>query len=94
MGKIAQKSVLKEPTAKMEFADTYIHFVKFNSKGAETIETLLPFELTRTCENYKDELEMFNKREMKKMSLDKSWILKNAVKVYNPIKMKADKNAK
>ncbi len=77
---------VKNGKYKMDFADTYIHFVKFNSKGAETIETLLPFELTRTCENYKDELEMFNKREMKKMSLDKSWILKNAVKVYNPVK--------
>ncbi len=79
-------SHVKNGKYKMEFADTYIHFVKFNQKGAETIETLLPFELTRTCEQYEDELAMFNQREMKQMSLDKSLILQNAVKIYKPVK--------
>lgn len=67
-----------------DFADTYIHFVEFDKKGPVKIETLLPFEATKTCENYKDELEMFNHREMKIMSLDKSVILQNAVKTYHP----------
>ncbi len=71
---------------KMVFADTYIHFVKFNHRGAETIETLLPFECTRTCEDYEDELEMFNRREMKTMSLDKVEILRRSVRTYHPRK--------
>lgn len=82
----------KDGKYKMLFADTYIHFVKFNLKGAETIETLLPFENTRTCEQYEDELAMFNRQELKTMSLDKAEILKNAKKVYNPIRrFSADK---
>jgi acyl-homoserine-lactone acylase len=73
----------------MLFADTYIHFVKFNRQGAERIETLLPFEQTRTCEQYEDELAMFNRREMKTMSLDKAEILKKAKRIYNPIRRAA-----
>ncbi len=66
------------------YADTYIHFVEFDKNGVKTIETLLPFENTKTCENYIDELEMFNNRELKPMSLDKEVVLKGAVKVYRP----------
>lgn len=69
---------------KMLFADTYIHFVKFNHRGAETIETLLPFERTSTCEQYDDELEMFNNRQLKTMSLDKVEILRRSVRTYHP----------
>jgi acyl-homoserine-lactone acylase len=76
----------KDGKYKMMFADTYIHFVKFNRQGAERIETLLPFELTRTCEQYEDELAMFNRREMKTMSLDKAEVLKKAKRIYNPIR--------
>jgi len=67
------------------YADTYIHFVEFDKDGAKQIETLLPFENTRTCENYKDELKMFNQRKLKPMSLNKSKILQEAVKVYHPM---------
>jgi len=76
----------KDGKYKLIFGDTYIHFVKFNHQGAETIETLLPFEKTRTCEQYADELEMLNRRELKKMSLDKAEILKKSVKRYHPAK--------
>ena len=71
---------------KMEYADTYIHFVQFGKNGPEKIETLIPFEKTATCEEYKDELEMFNKGELKTMSIDKETVLKNAKKVYVPKK--------
>jgi acyl-homoserine-lactone acylase len=67
-----------------EYGDTYIHYVEFDKDGAKTIETLLPFENTPTSEDYEDELEMFNNRQLKKMSLNKAEILKNAVKVYHP----------
>lgn len=71
---------------KMEYADTYIHFVRFGKSGPESIETLIPFEDTHTCEEYKDELEMFNKSELKPMSMDKETVLKAAKKVYAPKK--------
>ena len=66
------------------YGDTYIHFVQFDKDGPLKIETLLPFKDTPTCEKYEDELQMFNKRELKVMSLDKAYILKNAVKNYHP----------
>jgi len=67
-----------------DYADTYIHFVEFDKNGPKSIETLLPFETTKTCENYIDELKMFNKQELKPMSLNKEKVLKNAVKTYHP----------
>jgi acyl-homoserine-lactone acylase len=67
-----------------EYGDTYIHFVEFDKNGPKSIQTLLPFETTRTCENYIDELKMFNKQELKPMSLNKDEVLKNAVKTYHP----------
>ena len=74
----------KEGIQIADFADTYIHFVEFDKNGAKNIQTLLPFEVTKTCENYKDELEMFNNRELKTMSLDKMQVMKNAVTTYHP----------
>lgn len=72
---------------KAKYGDTYIHFVKFGKEGPEKIETLLPFEDTKICEDYKDELEMFNNQELKTMSLDKAEVLKSAKKTYHPIKV-------
>lgn len=66
------------------FGDTYIHFVEFDRKGPKTIQTLLPFKATKTCEKYEDELEMFNNQELKTMSLDKTEVLKSAIKIYHP----------
>lgn len=68
----------------MEYADTYIHFVKFGKTGPELIKTLLPFEDTKYCEDYKDELEMFNQEKLKPMSMDKAEIMKDAQKTYHP----------
>lgn len=68
-----------------EYGDTYIHYVEFDKNGPVNIQTLLPFEATQTCEDYEDELEMFNERKMKTMSLNKKEILKNAVKTYHPV---------
>jgi acyl-homoserine-lactone acylase len=68
-----------------EYGDTYIHFVEFDKKGPVKIQTLLPFEATKTCEDYEDELEMFNERKLKTMSLDKKEVLENAVKTYHPV---------
>lgn len=71
---------------KMEYGDTYIHFVRFTKEGAERIETLLPFENTPGTEQFEDELDMFNKEQLKITTLDKQEILKNAVKTYKPVK--------
>lgn len=68
-----------------EYADTYIHFVEFDKKGPVQIQTLLPFEVTKASEQYEDELEMFNERELKTMSLDKKEVLEKAVKTYHPV---------
>ncbi|MCH2045339.1 MAG: penicillin acylase family protein [Saprospiraceae bacterium] len=73
------------------YGDTYIHFVKFGQDGSEQIETLLPFEATVTSEDYEDELQMFNNRELKTMSLDKEEVMKSAVKVYHPVANGANK---
>lgn len=70
----------------MEYADTYIHFVKLGKTGPEVIKTLLPFEDTKYCEDYKDELEMFNQDELKPMSMDKAEIMKHAQRSYHPKK--------
>jgi acyl-homoserine-lactone acylase len=76
----------------MEYGDTYIHFVRFSKTGPELIKSLLPFENTKYCEDYKDELEMFNNQQMKTMSMDKAEVMKNAQKTYHPKGNTAGKN--
>ena len=67
-----------------DYADTYIHFVKFNKFGPELIQTLLPFKTFRTAEKYKDELNMFNQRTFKTIKMNKLEVMKNAIKIYHP----------
>lgn len=80
----------KDGKYKVQVADTYIHFVRFNEQGADKIETLLPFDKNPTAEEYEDELKMFNQKKLKTMSLDKEKIFSTAKQIYSPIRV--DKN--
>ncbi len=68
---------------KLKYGDTYIHFVNFSKEGPAKIETLLPYNFT---EEGAPQLELYNKKELKEMSLDKEVILKKAKRVYSPVK--------
>ena len=74
----------KNGSFKLEYGDTYIHFVKFSKNGPEQIETLLPFNTLPTADDYVDQTIMYQKRQTKTMSLDKEEILNKAIKIYHP----------
>ncbi len=74
----------KDGKYKLIYGDSYTHFVAFSKDGPQKIETLLPFSTHQAAADYTDQIPMYNKHEMKVMSLDKELVLKQAVKVYAP----------
>ncbi len=74
----------KDGKYRIIFGDTYTHFVSFSKDGVEKTENLLPFNTTNTASQYVDQLKLYNKRQTKKVTMDKATILENAVRQYHP----------
>lgn len=74
----------KNGTFKLEYGDTYMQFVKFTVQGAETIESLLPYNASPSASAYKDQTLLYQRLQTKKVSLKKEDIMKGAIKVYHP----------
>lgn len=74
----------KDGMYRLEYGDTYIQFVKFSEKGAERIESLLPFNSLPTTDNYIDQTALYQKRKTKTVSLNKEYILSKAKATYQP----------
>lgn len=70
----------------LEYGDTYTHFVKFNKDGVEEMRTSVPFGNSYHPEDksFFNQSELFRTQTTKKMSLNKSEIIKKAVKNYHP----------
>ncbi len=75
---------LESGSYQLSYADTYIHFVQFGPEGPTKIETLLPFGNHKRVGDYTDQLDMFNKQQLKTVSMKQEDILKNAVSTYHP----------
>ena len=70
---------------RMVAGDGYFQLVQFTEDGP-IIETASPFGASnkKGSPHYTNQMSRFGKEEMKKMSLDKEEIYKNAVHVYHP----------
>ncbi|MEZ5002750.1 MAG: penicillin acylase family protein [Chitinophagales bacterium] len=65
--------------------DSFIQLVKFTKDGPE-IYSISPYGASNKPESphYTDQMEMFSKQQMKKMSLDKNYWLERAEAIYSP----------
>ena len=70
---------------KITHGESYISLVKFK-KGKVEIETIISYGSSDdpSSKHYNDQMELYSKFKTKKMSLDKSKVYKEAIKVYNP----------
>lgn len=66
--------------------DTYTMFAKFGNNGSESLESLLPTgnSLREDSPHFNDQMELFRDVHLKKMTLNKNEVMKNAVRVYHP----------
>ncbi len=74
----------KDGMYQLEYGDTYIQFVKFTPQGAETIESLLPYNASAMASEYIDQTRLYQNLQTKTASLEKEEVLKKAMKVYQP----------
>jgi acyl-homoserine-lactone acylase len=84
-------AVMSEPFGKdkrkMNSGDAYIGFVQFPKNGGlPTIETINTFgaSYNKGDKHYNDQRAMYQAQQLKKMTLDKSEVLKNAERIYHP----------
>jgi acyl-homoserine-lactone acylase len=72
---------------KMNSGDAYIGFVRFPKDGSlPLIETVNTFGASsnKGDAHYADQRAMYQAQQLKKMTLDKNEVLKNAERIYNP----------
>lgn len=77
----------KNGMRKVTGGDAYICFVRYPQNGGlPQIETVNTFGASMHSDSphFKDQMEMFQKQQTKKMTLDKQEVLKSAKKVYQP----------
>ena len=69
--------------------ESYIELVRFGENGVE-IESVNTFGASEkpSSEYYTSEMSMFATQKLKKMTLNKEDVLKNAVKIYSPLGIK------
>ena len=84
-------AVMSEPFGadkrKMNSGDAYINFVRFPKNGGlPLIETVNTFGASSVKGNshFADQRAMYQNQQVKKMTLDKNEILKNAERIYHP----------
>jgi len=66
--------------------ESFILISKYNKDGLASVETINAFGASNRPDSphYTDQMEMFVNKKMKKMTLDKKQIFKNAARVYSP----------
>ncbi|MCU0325918.1 MAG: penicillin acylase family protein, partial [Spirosomaceae bacterium] len=66
--------------------ESYIELVQFPKDGLPEIESVINYGSSSRPESqhYTDQMEMFVGKQTKKMTLDKSKVLNDAVRVYSP----------
>ena len=75
----------KNGQIKVFAGDSYIQMVQYTKEGIK-IESINAYGSSANSESphYTDQMEMFTKQELKPMTFDKEFILKNAERVYSP----------
>lgn len=73
---------------KAHAGESYIELVRFGKNGVE-IETVNSYGSSSNLDsiNSTSQMELFTKQKLKKMTLDKEEVLKNAVRIYSPYKV-------
>lgn len=76
----------KNGTRKGYQGESYIAMVKFKKNQLPEIESVINYGASNHLESphFADQMEMFTKQQLKPMTLDKSQVLKDAERVYNP----------
>ena len=66
--------------------ESYILIAQYDESGLVELETVHPFGSSNRPESphYSDQMPLYVKQELKKMTLDKETIFKEAVKIYSP----------
>jgi acyl-homoserine-lactone acylase len=79
----------KDGTYKAFAGESYIELVRFGEKGVE-IESINTFGASEKPNSnyYTTEMKLFATQQLKKMTLNKEEVLKNAVKIYSPFGIK------
>ena len=77
----------KKGTFKCEAGESYIMLAKYDENGVSEIETVHPYGASNHPESphYDDQMDMYVSQKLKKMTLDKEEIMKNAVRTYHPM---------
>ncbi len=75
----------KNGMVKVVSGESYIQLVVFDNKGPQ-IESIISYGASDhpESEHYNDQMELFQKQKLKKMTLDKEKVYKNAIKIYHP----------
>ena len=69
----------------LHYGDSYMQFVAFSKEnGAEEIRSLLPYGKSADDPTLESQLDLYNKKAPKSISLDKEAVLKSAVRTYHP----------
>jgi acyl-homoserine-lactone acylase len=79
----------KDGMRKVNSGDAYICFVRYQKDGSlPIIESVNTFgaSMHPDSPHYKDQMAMFQNQQTKHMTLDKQEVIKNAEKVYHPVK--------
>lgn len=76
-------------TYKAFAGESYIELVRFGKNGVE-VESVNTFGASEkpTSKYYTSEMKLFANQQLKKMTLNKSEVLKNAVRIYSPLGIK------
>lgn len=76
----------KDGKVKVAQGESYIELVRFPKDGLPEIESVICYGASSrpNSPHYTDQMEMFIRKETKKMTLDKSKVLNDAVRVYSP----------
>jgi acyl-homoserine-lactone acylase len=67
--------------------DAYICFVRYPKLGLPIIESVNTYGASSKpgSPHFKDQMELFQKQQLKQMTLDKTEVLRKAVKIYHPV---------
>ncbi|RYY28866.1 MAG: acylase [Chitinophagaceae bacterium] len=78
----------KNGMRKVISGDAYICFVRYPKNGLPIIESVNTFGASSNpgSPHYEDQMEMFQKQQLKPMTLDKAEVLRTAKSVYHPTK--------
>ncbi|MFN4234555.1 MAG: penicillin acylase family protein [Bacteroidia bacterium] len=65
--------------------DTFVMFADFSKEG-NSFEAVVPFGASRHPDSphYTDQMELYSNQQLKKVSLDKNLVIKNAIRIYSP----------